>query len=159
MLQTKPWQFWIDRGGTFTDVVARSPDGPVHTAKLLSEDPTRREDAAIAAIRQLTGVASGSLPPCQVRMGTTVATNALLERKGQPTLLVTTRGVRDMLELGYQHRCHGRAQDSRNRSGVQQADLRASLGARQPTTRRRTIGTRTRDPGRGSGAAGAGSGR
>ncbi|MDL2352721.1 MAG: hydantoinase/oxoprolinase N-terminal domain-containing protein, partial [Pseudomonadota bacterium] len=81
------WHFWIDRGGTFTDVVARSPDGSVHTAKLLSEDPARTEDAAIAAIRQLTGVASGPLPRCAVRMGTTVATNALLERKGAPTLL------------------------------------------------------------------------
>ena len=98
------WQFWIDRGGTFTDVVARSPDGSVHTAKLLSEDPTRTEDAAIAAIRQLTGVSAGPLPPCAVRMGTTVATNALLERKGEPTLLAITRGFGDALVIGTQER-------------------------------------------------------
>ncbi|MFM5894012.1 MAG: hydantoinase B/oxoprolinase family protein, partial [Novosphingobium sp.] len=99
-----PWQFWIDRGGTFTDVVARSPDGAVLTAKLLSEDPLRREDAAIAAIRQLTGCHSGPLPPCEVRMGTTVATNALLERKGEPTLLAITRGFADALVIGTQER-------------------------------------------------------
>jgi 5-oxoprolinase (ATP-hydrolysing) len=99
-----PWQFWIDRGGTFTDVVARSPDGAVRTAKLLSEDPLRREDAAIAAIRQLTGCLSGPLPPCEVRMGTTVATNALLERKGEPTLLAITRGFADALVIGTQER-------------------------------------------------------
>ncbi len=98
------WQFWIDRGGTFTDVVARPPDGSVHTAKLLSEDPTRREDAAIAAIRQLTGVTSGPLPYCAVRMGTTVATNALLERKGEPTLLAITKGFGDALAIGTQER-------------------------------------------------------
>ncbi len=98
------WQFWIDRGGTFTDVVARAPDGGVHTAKLLSEDPARGEDAAIAAIRQLTGIGAGSLPPCAVRMGTTVATNALLERKGEPTLLAITRGFGDALVIGTQER-------------------------------------------------------
>ena len=98
------WQFWIDRGGTFTDVVARAPDGSVRTAKLLSEDPARSEDAAIAAIRQLTGIASGPLPPCAVRMGTTVATNALLERKGEPALLAITRGFRDALVIGTQER-------------------------------------------------------
>ena len=98
------WQFWIDRGGTFTDVVACAPGGAVHTAKLLSEDPARREDAAIAAIRQLTGVAAGPLPPCDVRMGTTVATNALLERRGEPTLLAITRGFGDALVIGTQER-------------------------------------------------------
>ena len=98
------WQFWIDRGGTFTDVVARTPDGLVRTAKLLSEDPARGEDAAIAAIRQLTGIASGPLPTCAVRMGTTVATNALLERKGEPTLLAITRGFGDALVIGTQER-------------------------------------------------------
>ncbi len=98
------WQFWIDRGGTFTDVVARAPDGQVRTAKLLSEDPTRREDAAIAAIRQLTGIATGDLPPVEVRMGTTVATNALLERKGEPTVLAITRGFGDALRIGTQDR-------------------------------------------------------
>ncbi len=104
MTASAPWQFWIDRGGTFTDVVARSPDGAVHTAKLLSEDPARHEDAAIAAIRQLTGCLSGPLPPCEVRMGTTVATNALLERKGAPSLLAITRGFGDALIIGTQER-------------------------------------------------------
>ena len=99
-----PWQFWIDRGGTFTDVVARAPDGAVHSAKLLSEDPARAEDAAIAAIRQLTGTPNGPLPPCAVRMGTTVATNALLERKGEPSVLAITRGFGDALTIGSQER-------------------------------------------------------
>lgn len=98
------WQFWIDRGGTFTDVVARAPDGAVRTAKLLSEDPTRAEDAAIAAIRQLTGTPAGPLPACAVRMGTTVATNALLERKGEPTVLAITKGFGDALTIGSQER-------------------------------------------------------
>ena len=104
MVAAPLWQFWIDRGGTFTDVVARAPDGAIHTAKLLSEDPACREDAAIAAIRQLTGIAAGPLPPCAVRMGTTVATNALLERKGEPTLLAITRGFGDALVIGTQER-------------------------------------------------------
>jgi 5-oxoprolinase (ATP-hydrolysing) len=98
------WQFWIDRGGTFTDVIARAPDGGLRTAKLLSEDPNRAEDAAIAAIRLLTGVEAGALPPCEVRMGTTVATNALLERKGEPTLLAITKGFGDALTIGTQER-------------------------------------------------------
>ena len=98
------WQFWIDRGGTFTDVVARAPDGQVLTAKLLSEDPLRREDAAVAAIRQLTGVAAGPLPNAEVRMGTTVATNALLERKGEPCVLAITKGFGDALRIGSQER-------------------------------------------------------
>ncbi len=98
------WQFWIDRGGTFTDVVARAPDGAVRTAKLLSEDPARAEDAAIAAIRQLSGAGAGPLPACAVRMGTTVATNALLERKGEPTVLAITRGFADALRIGTQER-------------------------------------------------------
>ena len=98
------WQFWIDRGGTFTDVVARAPDGSVRTAKLLSEDPVRGEDAAIAAIRELTGIASGPLPYLVVRMGTTIATNALLERKGEPTLLAITHGFGDALVIGTQDR-------------------------------------------------------
>ncbi len=98
------WQFWIDRGGTFTDVVARAPDGRVLTAKLLSEDPSRPEDAAIAAIRQLSGAGAGPLPSAAVRMGTTVATNALLERKGEPTVLAITRGFGDALRIGTQER-------------------------------------------------------
>ncbi|MFM2301915.1 MAG: hypothetical protein RLZZ84_1651 [Pseudomonadota bacterium] len=98
------WQFWIDRGGTFTDVVARTPDGEVRTAKLLSEDPARTGDAAVAAIRLLTGTAQGALPPCDVRMGTTVATNALLERKGEPCVLAITQGFGDALRIGTQDR-------------------------------------------------------
>ena len=98
------WHFWIDRGGTFTDVVARRPDGSMATAKLLSDDPNRIEDAAVAAIRKLTGVASGPLPHCNVRMGTTVATNALLERTGEPTLLAITQGYADALTIGTQER-------------------------------------------------------
>ncbi|MFM6854688.1 MAG: hydantoinase/oxoprolinase family protein, partial [Sphingopyxis sp.] len=100
------WQFWIDRGGTFTDVVARRPDGQLLSAKILSDVPGRRDDAAIAAIRQLTGTPDDAptLPPCVVRMGTTVATNALLERTGEPTLLAITRGFADALTIGYQDR-------------------------------------------------------
>ncbi len=98
------WHFWIDRGGTFTDVVARHPDGTMVTAKLLSEDPGRRHDAAEAAIRQLTGVTEGPLPPCAIRIGTTIATNALLERRGAPVLLAITRGFGDALTIGYQDR-------------------------------------------------------
>ncbi len=98
------WQFWIDRGGTFTDVVARTPDGALVTAKLLSEDPGGYTDAAVAAIRRLTGVADGPLPPADIRIGTTVATNALLERRGEPVLLVVTRGFADALLIGHQAR-------------------------------------------------------
>jgi 5-oxoprolinase (ATP-hydrolysing) len=98
------WQIWIDRGGTFTDVVARSPDGTVVTTKYLSEDPARPGDAAVNAIRDLTGAGDGALPPLAIRMGSTVATNALLERKGQPTLLAITRGFGDALTIGYQDR-------------------------------------------------------
>jgi 5-oxoprolinase (ATP-hydrolysing) len=98
------WHIWIDRGGTFTDVVARSPDGAVVTTKYLSEDPARPGDAAVNAIRDLTGAGSGPLPRFAVRMGSTVATNALLERKGEPTLLAITRGFGDALTIGYQDR-------------------------------------------------------
>ena len=98
------WQFWIDRGGTFTDVVARAPDGAVRTAKLLSADPAHYEDAAVEAIRRLTGVREGSLPPADIRIGTTIATNALLERKGEPVLLAITRGFGDALAIGTQER-------------------------------------------------------
>ncbi|WP_287407970.1 hydantoinase B/oxoprolinase family protein [Sphingopyxis sp.] len=98
------WQIWIDRGGTFTDVVARSPDGAVVTTKYLSEDPARPGDAAVGAIRDLTGAGDGALPPLAIRMGSTVATNALLERKGEPTLLAITRGFGDALAIGYQDR-------------------------------------------------------
>jgi 5-oxoprolinase (ATP-hydrolysing) len=98
------WRFWIDRGGTFTDVVAIRPDGARVTAKLLSEDPGRYDDAAVAGIRQLTGVGEGALPPLELRIGTTIATNALLERKGEPTALAITRGFGDALAIGYQER-------------------------------------------------------
>ncbi|MEN3748325.1 hydantoinase B/oxoprolinase family protein [Sphingomonas sp. HF-S3] len=100
----EPWHFWVDRGGTFTDVVARTPAGDMVTAKLLSEDPERYDDAAVAAIRQLTGVAEGPLPPAEIRIGTTIATNALLERKGEPVLLAITRGFADALVIGTQDR-------------------------------------------------------
>jgi 5-oxoprolinase (ATP-hydrolysing) len=104
----KRWQFWIDRGGTFTDVVGKRPDGTLVTHKLLSENPEQYRDAAVAGIRHLLGLQPGEpvtpdLVEC-VKMGTTVATNALLERKGEPTLLVTTRGFRDALRIGYQER-------------------------------------------------------
>jgi 5-oxoprolinase (ATP-hydrolysing) len=102
------WQFWIDRGGTFTDIVAKRPDGTLITHKLLSENPEQYRDAAVAGIRHLLGLQSGEpVTPEQVecvKMGTTVATNALLERKGEPTLLVTTRGFRDALRIAYQNR-------------------------------------------------------
>ena len=102
------WQFWIDRGGTFTDVVAKRPDGTLVTHKLLSDNPEQYRDAAVAGIRHLLGLAPGEpVTPQQVecvKMGTTVATNALLERKGEPTLLVTTRGFRDALRIAYQNR-------------------------------------------------------
>lgn len=102
------WQFWIDRGGTFTDIVAKKPDGTLATHKLLSENPEQYKDAAVAGIRHLLGLKRGEpVTPQQVecvKMGTTVATNALLERKGEPTLLVTTRGFRDALRIAYQNR-------------------------------------------------------
>ena len=102
------WQFWIDRGGTFTDVVARRPDGTLATAKLLSENPEHYRDAAIAGIRRFLDVAPGAPIPTEriaaVKMGTTVATNALLERKGEPTALAITRGFRDALRIAYQKR-------------------------------------------------------
>lgn len=98
------WQFWVDRGGTFTDVVAIDPTGKLVTAKLLSEDPEQYDDAAVAAIRRLTGVTQGPLPPADIRIGTTIATNALLERKGEPVLLAITRGFGDALVIGTQDR-------------------------------------------------------
>ncbi|HEY1944360.1 MAG TPA: hydantoinase B/oxoprolinase family protein [Roseiarcus sp.] len=101
------WDFWVDRGGTFTDVIGRDPSGRLHARKLLSENPAY-DDAAVQAIRDLLGLAQGASIPAGaigvVKMGTTVATNALLERRGERTLLVTTRGFRDALEIGYQAR-------------------------------------------------------
>ncbi|WP_068279267.1 hydantoinase B/oxoprolinase family protein [Aldersonia kunmingensis] len=102
------WQFWIDRGGTFTDIVAKRPDGSLVAHKLLSENPGRYRDAAVAGIRELLGVDADTPVPAElvevVRMGTTVATNALLERKGERTALVITRGFKDALRIGYQNR-------------------------------------------------------
>ncbi|HYD95051.1 MAG TPA: hydantoinase B/oxoprolinase family protein [Noviherbaspirillum sp.] len=104
----KRWQFWIDRGGTFTDIVARRPDGQLLTYKLLSENPEQYRDAAVAGIRRLLGLGPSDaiLPEAveAVKMGTTVATNALLERKGEPTVLLITRGFRDALRIAYQNR-------------------------------------------------------
>ncbi len=100
------WEFWIDRGGTFTDIVARDPGGAIHTHKLLSENPERYPDAAVQGIRELTGTegafADGLIGA--VKMGTTVATNALLERKGERVLLMITQGFEDLLKIGYQTR-------------------------------------------------------
>jgi 5-oxoprolinase (ATP-hydrolysing) len=102
------WDFWIDRGGTFTDIVARTPSGELLTKKLLSENPEAYRDAAVEGIRRFLGVKTGERVPADqiaaVKMGTTVATNALLERKGEPTALIITKGFRDALRLGYQAR-------------------------------------------------------
>ncbi|MFK7875907.1 MAG: hydantoinase B/oxoprolinase family protein [Paracoccaceae bacterium] len=107
-IDNNKWQFWVDRGGTFTDIVARKPDGTLQTHKLLSENPEVYPDAAVHGIKSLLGVApSDDIPPGQiaaVKMGTTVATNALLERKGERTVLLITKGLRDLLRIGYQNR-------------------------------------------------------
>ena len=99
---TGSWDFWIDRGGTFTDVIGRRPDGHLVTQKLLSENPEAYTDAAVEGVRRLLGLASAEPIPAAsigaVKMGTTVATNALLERKGDRTLLLITKGFRDLLE-------------------------------------------------------------
>lgn len=95
------WHFWIDRGGTFTDVIGRDPEGRVHALKVLSDNPGAYEDAALEGIRRLLGLGSTDPIPSEqiatVKMGTTVATNALLERKGEPTVLVITKGLKDQL--------------------------------------------------------------
>jgi len=102
------WKFWIDRGGTFTDIVALGPNGAIHTKKLLSENPKNYADAALEGIRQFLDVPNGKPLPgdkiASVKMGTTVATNALLERAGEPTALAITAGLSDALEIGYQAR-------------------------------------------------------
>src|SRR5215467_2477575 len=107
-MSTSSWDFWIDRGGTFTDVVGRRPDGTLVAHKLLSENPGVYRDAAVQGIRDLLGLKQGEpIPDGRIRaikMGTTVATNALLERKGERTVLVTTKGFRDALKIGYQAR-------------------------------------------------------
>ncbi|SEW37982.1 5-oxoprolinase (ATP-hydrolysing) [Cognatiyoonia koreensis] len=104
-MAAKQWEFWIDRGGTFTDIVAQTPDGTILTHKLLSENPERYRDAAVQGIKELMGTdtpQAGSIRA--VKMGTTVATNALLERKGEPVLLLITKGFKDLLTIGYQNR-------------------------------------------------------
>ena len=102
------WQFWVDRGGTFTDIVAKDPDGALHTHKLLSENPEAYRDAAVHGVRTLLGLGAEDAIPegavDAVKMGTTVATNALLERKGERTLLLITQGLGDLLRIGYQNR-------------------------------------------------------
>jgi 5-oxoprolinase (ATP-hydrolysing) len=102
------WQFWIDRGGTFTDIVARRPDGTLLIHKLLSENPERYKDAPVQGIREILGLPADAPIPAEqievVKMGTTVATNALLERKGDRTVLAITKGFRDALRIGYQNR-------------------------------------------------------
>ena len=104
------WQFWIDRGGTFTDVIGKTPGGQLRTLKLLSESPSQYADAAVEGMRRLLGLTRGDSIPADrvscVKMGTTVATNALLERKGAPTVLVITRGFRDALRIATQARPH-----------------------------------------------------
>ena len=108
MTTSAAWEFWIDRGGTFTDVVARAPDNTLHNHKLLSDNPRRYTDAAIAGIRHILALTQGDEIPAvsvnAVKMGTTVATNALLERKGEPTVLAITKGFGDALRIGYQNR-------------------------------------------------------
>jgi len=102
------WAFWVDRGGTFTDIVAKRPDGTLTTHKLLSVSPSQYRDAAVAGIRHLMGLSADEAMPAErvaaIKMGTTVATNALLERRGEPTVLLTTAGFRDALRIGYQNR-------------------------------------------------------
>jgi len=102
------WDFWIDRGGTFTDIIGRDPEGALHARKLLSENPEAYRDAAIQGIRDLLGLKSGDAIPAglvgEIKMGTTVATNALLERKGDRVLLLITKGFRDALRIAYQAR-------------------------------------------------------
>ncbi|MGB3512221.1 MAG: hydantoinase B/oxoprolinase family protein [Microcoleaceae cyanobacterium] len=102
------WQFWIDRGGTFTDIVAKAPDGKIIIHKLLSENPDRYQDAPVQGIREILGIPQNQPIPSEeievIKMGTTVATNALLERKGDRTVLVITKGFKDALRIGYQNR-------------------------------------------------------
>ncbi len=105
---SEAWDFWIDRGGTFTDIIGRDPQGNLHPRKLLSENPEAYRDAAVQGIRDLLGLKPGEpIAPGRigaVKMGTTVATNALLERKGERTALLITRGFGDALAIGYQAR-------------------------------------------------------
>ena len=99
----KQWQFWIDRGGTFTDIVARSPDGQLISHKLLSENPEQYQDAALQGIKELLDL-EHTQEISTLKMGTTVGTNALLERQGEPTVLLITQGFKDCLRIAYQNR-------------------------------------------------------
>src|SRR3954454_1507743 len=107
-MPARAWDFWIDRGGTFTDIIGRDPVGQIHPVKLLSENPGAYRDAAVAGIRRLLGLApEAPIPPGligTVKLGTTVATNALLQRAGARTLLLITKGFRDALRIGTQAR-------------------------------------------------------
>ncbi len=133
------WEFWVDRGGTFTDIVAKTPSGAVRAHKLLSENPRRYPDAAIQGIRELMGLDGGAPIPADrvaaVKMGTTVATNALLERKGEPTALVVTEGFGDALAIAYQNRPDIFALDIRKPDVVysQVVEVRERLSAQGET--------------------------
>jgi hypothetical protein len=130
------WQFWIDRGGTFTDIVARDPDGSLSTHKLLSENPERYKDAAIAGIKSVLGLTQDTPIPSglieAVKMGTTVATNALLERKGDRTLLLVNKGFADALRIGNQARPHPAHDAVRTRRGNRRPSRRGWPGNRAP---------------------------
>ncbi|MEO1006809.1 MAG: hydantoinase/oxoprolinase N-terminal domain-containing protein, partial [Cyanobacteria bacterium J06638_38] len=108
MNSTAGWQFYIDRGGTFTDLVAKTPQNQIMVHKLLSENPEQYLDAALQGIRDLMGISHNEPIPTEqievVKMGTTVATNALLERKGDRLVLLITKGFKDALRIGYQNR-------------------------------------------------------
>src|ERR1700736_3721547 len=134
------WEFWSARGGTFTDVIGRRPDGTLVAHKLLSENPEAYRDAAVQGIRDLLGLGSHEPIPAgligTVKMGTTVATNALLERKGERTLLLITQGFRDALRIGYQARPKIFARHITKCCG---AALPAAAGARQKSSPRHII--------------------
>ena len=141
------WTFWIDRGGTFTDVIGRSPAGVLTTFKLLSQSPAYG-DAAVEAMRRLLGVAASDPFPADrvaaIKMGTTVATNALLERKGAKTLLVTTAGFADALEIGDQARPELFALDIVRAAAALRRRDRGRRAAGRPTGR--CCGRSTRRP-------------
>ena len=146
MKRGRTWQFCIDRGGTFTDIVAHAPDGRLITHKLLSDNPEAYDDAATAGIADLLGVPRGEPLPTElidsVKMGTTVATNALLERKGDRVLLVVSEGFRDALEIGYQARpkIFARA----HREAVDALRARGRGAGAHPCRRRRRDAARSR---------------
>ena len=119
------WQFWVDRGGTFTDLVGRDPQGNLHVRKVLSVQPDRVGDPAVAAIRELLDLAShGAIADgciSELRLGTTVATNALLEQDGDGVLLITNQGLGDLLNIGDQHRPELFALEVKRPTGLQRA--------------------------------------